>query len=734
MGSGQHRGAGLSRRLSEAVACSSGRRFSAARSAAVSALATLATVVLLALPAQASARFTGFVAAPPAIGGIGPEPVGVQGPGGQLEGRRVGCGKELADVLRSGYTGRVIVAESANAVPPCTTVGFKLDGLDPIPLRSGVQLVGERGVLGGRPVLYTTQKTPKRAVFEVQGNDVQVVGLHFRGPTPAKDHTQHISDENPYVHAIRVLTDSETGLSGRRITIADNEFDNWSGAGVQVSPMQGDHNATLEVWKQHGPGSDTPWKPLSRLDAGQVRVIGNYMHHNVMDGGGYGVNVDGGSYALIEGNVFDFNRHSIASDGMAHGGYIARFNYVLQGGYKQQSDFAPDYYNQHFDVHGDGNGDGSGYGGWAGEYFSIENNTIRGEQKYGIPGFRATRPAFMLRGRAAMVAFFNNNILVHDDLDTAVSLKKKSASTGIGENQTDFNFRASGNLFDTDHSTDIAAGDFDGDGRSDVFVATGTAWFYSRGGVRPWEYLTSSGRQLRELGFADIDNDRLTDVLWRDAKGTVGYSRAARVPWVPLTPVPVPMNELRFGDFDGDGRTDMFYTRGGQWNIWYGSTRTWTKTQTSSKPISELLFGNFDDRAGIDVAGVNSNGWAYSSGATRAWVRMNGRLTRSFKDAVAADFDGNGKTDIAVDEGSRWRYSRDGRASLAVLLPNRGGPGPPGPLKKMVIGRFDSRPMVGLVTFGPLKRRGEVAQYDDRLVVWDAQVCCFGVLSQQDMR
>src|SRR5829696_1107414 len=123
-----------------------------------------------------------------------------------------------------------------------------------------------------------------------------------------------------------------------------------------------------------------------------------------------------------------------------------------------------------------------------------------------------------------------------------------------------------------------------------------------------------------------------------------------------------------------------------------------------------------------------------SSGATRGWVRMNGRLTGSFKNAVAADFDGKGRTDIAVDEGSRWRYSRDGRASLTVRLPNRGGPGPPGPLKKMVIGRFDSTPSVRLVTFGPLKQRGQVAQHDDRLVAWDAQVCCFGVLSQQDMR
>jgi FG-GAP repeat len=81
----------------------------------------------------------------------------------------------------------------------------------------------------------------------------------------------------------------------------------------------------------------------------------------------------------------------------------------------------------------------------------------------------------MLRGRAAEVAFFRDNVLVHDDLDAAVSLKKRKLSTGIGESHTDFNFHAGGNRFNTDYSAEIAAGDFDGDGRTDVFVANGTA-------------------------------------------------------------------------------------------------------------------------------------------------------------------------------------------------------------------------------------------------------------------
>ena len=110
-----------------------------------------------------------------------------------------------------------------------------------------------------------------------------------------------------------------------------------------------------------------------------MRVERNYFHHNAREGGGYGVVVGGGAYVTIEGNVFDFNRHAVAASGFACSGYIARFNYILQGGFMQDS-----FWNQHFDVHGtndtNGDGDSDGYGGAAGENFEIAFNTIRGEQ------------------------------------------------------------------------------------------------------------------------------------------------------------------------------------------------------------------------------------------------------------------------------------------------------------------------------------------------------------------
>jgi hypothetical protein len=615
--------------------------------------------------------------------------------------RTASTAEELNAILRSDFKGRVIVPKD---------VSWEMSGFawyDPIPLGDGIQLVGERGELGSRPLISAVAQRGVNekgyALFRVMGNDVHVEGLHFRGPWQAEDHKKGVSSANPYVHGIEVTQDADYGLSGHRVIIYDNEFDQWSGGGVHVIGSQG--SVSLDDWKPE-------WKHLNPEQADLVQIVGNYMHHNCMDGGGYGVVIGGGGYATIEGNVFDTNRHAVAGSGKAYSGYVARFNYVLQGGVKQANRWpvpftdwkvipAPDFYNQHFDMHGSYDG----YGGYAGEYVRIELNTIRGEQKYGIYGFRNKRTAFTLRGRPNSGAYFRSNIVVHDNLDEAVALKMSKSSTGIGEDHLKFRFSASGNSFDTDYSTEIAAGDFDGDGHTDIFLANGTAWFYSRRGIGPWQYLRPSDKRTGELAFADIDNDGVTDVLWRDSNGTLSYVKGGWFGLTPITTTPVGINELRFGDFDGDGLTDIFYTLEGRWWIWYGSTRAWTEVGGSSFPLSSFLFGKFDDDdvPRTDIAAVTSLGWSYSKGATEPWAPFNEKLTPSFSRAAAADLDGSGKSDIIFFEEDRWRYSPNGRMPLEVVRN-----GEFAPLDDWVIGRFDGGTRDLAVTFGG----------DERLISW----------------
>ena len=91
---------------------------------------------------------------------------------------------------------------------------------------------------------------------------------------------------------------------------------------------------------------------------------------------------------------------------------------------------------------------------------------------------------------------------------------------------------------------------------------------------------------------------------------------------------------------------------------------------------------------------------------------------------MAADFDGNGRTDIAISDGQTWRYSRDGRGRLTML--RHGAPNPPyPPLKRLLIGRFDGGPRAGVVSLSLRPRiigfgRDARVVFDpgERLLIW----------------
>jgi hypothetical protein len=259
--------------------------------------------------------------------------------------------KHLSDVLASGFRGTIIIPRD---------VDWDMTPFKEIQIKSHVALRGERGDLCSRPILRSTRLT-KNDMLTIVGSDVLIEGIHFIGPMNGERTAGTMGNTT----AVKMHVYNYSDVRNRYIRIRDNEMREWTAAGVEVSSTRRDES--VDDWPANVE------KPSAAF-AKDIVIEQNFLHHNSRDGGGYGVSVGNAAHALVQGNVFEANRHAIASNGRPYSGYQAKFNYVQEGGFRDNGS-----YQQHFDVHGMGD---NHYGGIAGQYYEISNNTFRGEQDY----------------------------------------------------------------------------------------------------------------------------------------------------------------------------------------------------------------------------------------------------------------------------------------------------------------------------------------------------------------
>jgi hypothetical protein len=429
-------------------------------------------------------------------------------------------------------------------VPPARKIVYVADGASirippgaKVDLQAGVHLMSGRGGLGRGALLYTDgfvhPESPSRSMIRVVGDGVRISGLRVRGPSAGTDESLggRIGVE------VRGAVD---------VVIDHNELYQWTEAALRV---------------QHEVGQ------LQSITAGRMRITENYFHHNQRAGDGYGVVVQRGSYAYIDKNTFDWNRHAIAASGGADAildpsygpqkGYLAYLNLVLPGHSPiEYVGGAVDHQTHNFDVHGTED-DWKGvdkYDGWAGEFFDIADNSFL--------GVRGT--VFNIRGTPSAGAYFHHNVaplgaggLDGGNYETAPLLGWKLVSE---ESDRD-NVFVYGNIPSADPRNDLGVGDFDGDGRDDVFLATGRAWYVSYGGVTEWRFLQAADLTLVSLSLGDLDGNGRTDVVARIG-GVWHASWNGRGALVPIGSAPVlPSQEFYeggklVGDFTGDGVPD----------------------------------------------------------------------------------------------------------------------------------------------------------------------------------
>ena len=518
------------------------------------------------------------------------------------------------------------------------------------------------------PRLYTRTNSQRRALFETVGGQVRIRNFRLEGPQLGVAKGDGKLERGILVN-YRI---------DRPIEISNMEFSGWGGTAIYVKADTSEQRA----------------RPFEN-----VWIHDNFFHHNQHEGGdGYGVEVKHNSHALIERNVFDFNRHAIAAGGEDGTGYLARLNLVLKGGGLHQCVAGICFDTHQFDVHGTETCYLDGLFkplscGQAGEQFVMSRNAFQYTAHYAIK----------VRGNPTASALVSENVFAHSSQGQAVL---QNGNKGVGDNITN-PIQFSGNQYGIDTYGRYGVCDFDGDGKDDLFQASGAQWWYMSGANMHWVFLQANTERLEQLGLGDFDGDRRCDVFSVHGGNFFGIYPSGTGPWRELGNQPgAPRSQLAFGDFNGDGVTDIFRRApDGQWWIVSPGRYDWTPVQGDTLPLTQLRFGDFDGDRVTDVIAVVNGHWSISSGARQPWQPLNQGLSTGLEKLLIGDLDGNGFDDIiGYSGGGTWKVSWDGRGGWQTLGKMEG-------LNEVLvhgfIGRFTGAGPMDLVAVGFSTRIGQ---------------------------
>lgn len=544
-------------------------------------------------------------------------------------------------------------AMSAPGIGPCIDMSY----YPPLVVPAGVTIRGNRRGTNFGPQLYLNDFAPgtrpfppgacEDCVLSIQGDYARVTGLRLRGQS------RLTSADEPGTEAVHVFSPVQApgSLTEFISTVDHNDMSDWGSAGVTVANP--DNTVCSGAADSCGVANDS-------ATLADVTIARNFLHHNERDNDGYGVLV---GRAVIEGNTFLMNRHSIAAGGESHTEYRASYNLVQSSPQYCDTLLGPFdcYHNQDFDMHGTG---GGGYGGAGGFYVNIVGNTFLEHDGHdywlrGIPIFETNYQGNRsLRKENGALDYVSCTIV-------ATCSNDRNGSPFPINIQTDNQFADSAPPY-TDPTAQLGVGDFDGDGNDDLFLATGAAWYYSPGGQREWRFLSAKTDSIDSLLLGDFDGDGRTDIVGINPSGQLVVSWGGVSDFELLNANPVPCSstgDMAVGDFDGDGHPDIFCADGTTWWISYGGNTPFVQAVVQdSTRVKDLRFGDFDGDGTTDVFGVvngtlfTSPRWQVRHGikgnrvGLTVWQPLPVSLTNnpaSVDGLLVADFDGDGTADIA---------------------------------------------------------------------------------------
>jgi len=402
---------------------------------------------------------------------------------------------------------------------------------------------------------------------------------------------------------------------------------------------------------------------------------GARVHHNVIQynrrhehnntcgphnyGLGYGV-VIGPGRVMIEANVFDHNRHDIASDGSPGALYTATYNLVLDGAVEQS-----------FDVHG--GKDRHDCTNIAGTAFVIHHNTF----------LQSHKPAVRMRGIPVTGAWIYKNQTRDGDQGDAFNQINSSGNFTVEDNATNGNLFPAWSIsfggasfwqwqqFERTAMSKVAVGDFDfdGDGAAD--------------GMRVTPHRVAMVKERsRRLGFPQHSHGADITARFRPFREPHAYRRRSRDrEWMAsierrhfalgsLYKTKAPLSSAVFGDFEGDDHIDAFFADGTQWSIAQSFSPRATRHYMQPYKLTELQFGNFVGDSKMDALRSTGSEWLVWDHVSKTWNHPQ-LSSIPLSQLTFADFDEDGFTDIARSVNGQWLVSwvvrARGRCSTRVI-------------------------------------------------------------------
>lgn len=297
--------------------------------------------------------------------------------------------EDLIDALGKARAGQVVFL--AGDLDLDLTTYIHIDKLV-LAIPEGVTLASDRGARAGkrgrvsRGAALRSDTLATKPMIRVPGPNARVTGLRIIGPDPETREAHH-------QRCCRLARPADNGFNHELYY----KFPNSDGILVEHDRFELD-NCELAAFSHAG--------VFLRRGRGHL-IHHNHIHHHQYNGLGYGVCHDVAT-SLIECNVFDYNRHSIAGTGAVGSGYEARNN--VEFGHHP---------SHRFDLHGGRDrGDGTNI---AGDHLSIHHNT-----------FLSTARAVAIRGVTTNGADIHHNWFAH--ADTSHATIAHEVNTNIGPN------------------------------------------------------------------------------------------------------------------------------------------------------------------------------------------------------------------------------------------------------------------------------------------------------------